>query len=134
MIDSWYFSSISGQSTMFSRPGRDESEEDLLKFQREFLACGSSPSASVSRVVSAQNPSSSLELCQPTPAVCSSEDVSREKRPHGRDVVHLQGFCYVMLLSHYCFIKTSSEYFSIVLYICKKSSDQQAVPSICSLL
>ena len=79
---------------MFSRPGRDESEEDLLKFQREFLACGSSPSASVSRrVVSTQNPSSSSELGQPTPAVSSSEDVSREKRPHGRDVVHLQGFC-----------------------------------------
>ncbi len=56
---------------MYSRPGKGESEEDLLRIQQEFLSRGVNPAANVSHL--------------------GQEDNSCEKRPHERDVVQLQG-------------------------------------------
>ena len=61
---------------MYSRPGRGEDEEDLLRIQQEFLSRGVEPAASVSHLGQ---------------AVDLSEDNTCEKRPHERDVVQLQG-------------------------------------------
>ena len=81
---------------MLSRPGRNESEEDLLRFQTEFLAQCSTPSANVSRVTPRQCPSSVTESNPPLTSTAgpNHEDVLCEKRHHERDVVHLQGLNY----------------------------------------
>ena len=61
---------------MYSRPGKSEDEEDLLRIQKEFLSKGFKPAASLGH----------LEQ-----AVDHQEDNTCEKRPHERDVVQLQG-------------------------------------------
>ena len=63
---------------MYSRPGKGEDEDDLLRIQQEFLSQDVNPAASVSHLGQVE----SEDLC---------EDNMREKRPHERDVVQLQG-------------------------------------------
>lgn len=65
---------------MFSRPVKGESEEDLLRIQREFLNEGKNPAATVKH--STQNAGA--------PGLSDELDAMCEKRP--RDVVSLQGF------------------------------------------
>ena len=63
---------------MYSRPGKGESEEDLLRIQQEFLSGDVNPAASVGHLGQLR----SDDLC---------EDNMCETRPHERDVVQLQG-------------------------------------------
>ena len=64
---------------MYSRPGKSEDEEDLLRIQQEFLSKRFKPAASLGH------------LEQAVTAVDHQEDNACEKRPHERDVVQLQG-------------------------------------------
>ena len=63
---------------MYSRPGKGENEEDLLRIQQEFLSRDTNPAASVSHSGQVKPE----DVC---------EDNMCEKRPHERDVVQLQG-------------------------------------------
>ena len=84
----WKEFSIPASCMMYSRPGRGESEEDLLKIQTEFLSRGTNPAAGVGH--STQGRDSSAELREDDNNTC-------EKRPHERDVVQLQGISFVWL-------------------------------------
>lgn len=67
---------------MFSRPVKGESEEDLLRIQREFLNEGKNPAATLKH--STQNAGA--------PGLSDELDAMCEKRP--RDVVSLQGISF----------------------------------------
>ena len=65
---------------MCSRPGREETEEDLLQFQEEFLA------AKVKASVKVVKGSGKSPICSNFSAATAGE-----KRPCNRDVVSLEG-------------------------------------------
>ena len=71
---------------MFARPDKGENEDDLLRIQQEFLSGRIDPAANVGHLV---------------PSAHVTEDNSREKRPHERDVVQLQGISYAVSYVNY---------------------------------
>ena len=84
------------------RPKRNESEEDLLKFEAEFLAGRSAPAAKVERIAKSKEGSEATETSEDTLLLADQTQqnkpnswpaVSRKEHIHGkkRDVVDLKG-------------------------------------------